>query len=82
MTIHEAFRNRGLLTPERARPYYRVTYGDRRCWVGTTIFQTSDWKTAESELQEKWKEYAERARVPEHSVLEIHCIPEEMAIGA
>lgn len=74
MTIYEAFRNRGLLVPETTRPVYRITYGNTRYDRNTVEFQTSDWRTAKDELQEKWSRYAEQNRIPENSVVDIHCI--------
>lgn len=74
MTILEAFRNRGLLVPETQKPVYRITYGRSRYERYTVEFQTSDWRTAKEELQEKWSKYAEARHIPENEVLEIHCI--------
>ena len=74
MTIKEAFRNRGLLVPERGRPVYRITYGSSKYDRNTVNFNTEGWKTAKEELTEQWKEYAKKNGVREDSVIEIHCI--------
>lgn len=81
MTIKEAFANRGLLTPEGIKPYYRVTY--ETGWYGnrTVVFQVEHWKTAKEELTRKWEQYAKKAGLQVDSVLEIHCIMKEMAVG-
>lgn len=73
MTIYEAFRNRGLLAPERFRPIYRIAYGSRY-EKSTATLQVGDRVTAKEQLQALWKQYAAEKHIPEDSVLDIHCV--------
>ena len=73
MTIYEAFRNRGLLAPERFRPIYRITYGSRY-EKNTVTLQVGDRVTAKEQLQALWQQYAAEKHIPEDSVLDIHCV--------
>ena len=73
MTIYEAFRNRGLLAPERFKPIYRITYGDRY-EKKTVMIRINDVAEAKEQLVTLWEQYAYKNDIPEDSVLDIHCV--------
>ena len=80
MTFLEAFRNRGLLEPERHKPIYAIAYGNDMYNARYIRAEATTPQTAKQELAAAWDAYADKQHVCKNTILAMWCIGNDGAV--